>query len=293
MIFPLVFLFGGLLAIHALARRGLLAPPTNPPTVSKGVVSQTQRLSQAERFKRQRPYLYALLVTVKRGLQPDPWLINEAMAEAYDRGNWKLVANLHRRYGALDRGEDYPEEQPEEGGEEGEENEPIDQWGEDEAIDSSETGQDENESGDMPTDIVIGKNSPFEGVPNDAWDRFVSSLETEKPDYEGPKHVGRYHHSKERLSQLKIDDVSTPEKQYDALVKDLADSREKSGALIREFELTPIQIDGGEQIATLSGILAVVKSAGLDHARSWFTNPEDRKKFPKTSEMFIKANGAF
>jgi hypothetical protein len=219
------------------------------------------------------------------------------MCEAYDQGNWKMVARLHRRYGALslqsdEREEPEDEEQPEDG-EEGEENEPIDQWHEDEAIDSSETGQDENESGDMPTDIVIGKNSPFEGVPNDAWDRFVSSLETQPSDYQGPKHIGRFQHSRERLSQLNIDDVSTAEKQYDALVKDLSDSREKSGALIKEFELKPIQINGDEQVATLSGILAVVKSAGLDHARSWFTNPDDRKKFPKTSEMFLKANGVF
>lgn len=241
-------------------------------TKTSGVVFQTQ---QVERFKKANPYLYALLVKLKRGDEPDEWLINEAMAEAYDKGNWGLVAKLHRKFGdlAMDEGDE------EDGG--------------DEESDDDNEGPERPTDDDGPVEIVVGKNSPFDGVPNDAWDRFVSNLETQKPDYEGPKHVGRYHHSRERLSQLGINDVSTADKQYDALVKDLTDSREKSNDLIADWECKSIALAGNENLITLSGILAVVKSAGLDNARSWFERPEDRTKFPKTTEMFLKANGVF
>lgn len=249
---------GGLLVLREFTKS------ENQPLVNVRGVFQTQRSA--------RPCLGRLLSVLRRGEEVEEWMVSEAMAEAYDLGDWKMVAKLHHRFQEPES--DVEDDQPSEEGEE-RENEPPDDPGPDGA------------------EIVIGKNSPFEGVPNDAWDRFVASLETQKPEYQGPKHIGRYHHSKERLAQLKIEDVSTAEKQYDALVADLVDAREKSDKMIREFEFKPITLENGEHVATLSGILSVIKSAGMEHARSWFVNPDDRKKFPKTTEMFIKANGAF
>ena len=259
---PVLLLFGGLIGLGLIARGRPLVDTRS------GAVFQTQ-------VKPPRPGLTRLLTVLRRGYEPADWIIDDAMAEAYDLGDWKMVSKLHHRFYAeiQEENEDVPDEddQPNESGER-EGNEPPD---------------------DAGAEIVIGRNSPFDGVPNDAWDRFVASLETQKEDYQGPKHVGKYHHSRERLAQLKIEDVSDGEKQYQALVSDLVDARDRSQALIREFEFHPITLESGECVVTLSGILAVIKSAGMEHARSWFVNPEDRKKFPKTTEMFTKANGAF
>jgi hypothetical protein len=269
LIIPVLIFFGGLVGLSLLSGGATVRNKSG------------QIVSGRDVFQTQRPALKRLLDILRLRREPSNWAIDDAMAEAYDVGDWKMVAKLHHRFyhdietdeiGEIDDDQD---EQPNEG-EEREENDPPD---------------------DAPTDVtagtVIGRSSPFDGVPNESWDRFVSSLETQKEDYQGPKHVGRFHHSKERLSQLKIADVSTGEKQYEALVTDLVDAREKSQALIREFEFQPIALESGEHVITLSGLLAVIKSAGMEHARSWFVNPEDRKKFPKTTEMFSKANGAF
>ena len=265
MILPILLFVGSLVGLSFFTRSG------------KGIVDT--RASGRAMFQTQpRPALNRLLNILRLGREPDSWAVDDALVEAYDLGDWKTFSKIRLRFG--DEGDedvqiDDEEEQPNEG-EEQEPNEPPD-----------------DAPGPEGAEIVIGRNSPFDGVPNDAWDRFVSSLETQKEDYQGPKHVGKYHHSRERLAQLKIDDVGDGEKQYQALVSDLVDAREKSQALIREFEFQPIKLESGEQVATLSGILAVIKSAGMEHARSWFVNPEDRKKFPKTTEMFSKANGAF
>lgn len=271
-IIPVMLILGGIIGLSMMTR--------GSPAVGKSG-EQIRGVFQTQA----RPALKRLLTILRLRREPDEWVIDEAMAEAYDLGDWKTLAKLHRRFS--DDGERM--EEIDESDEDGE----GDQPNEDGEQEENEPPDDGEPSGPEGAEIVIGRNSPFDGVPNDAWDRFVASLETQKEDYKGPKHVGRYHHSRERLAQLKIDDVSDGEKQYQALVSDLVDAREKSQALIREFEFQPITLETGEQVATLSGILAVIKSAGMEHARSWFVNPDDRKKFPKTTEMFSKANGAF
>lgn len=267
LLLPLLFV-GGIVALRFAIK----------PSIQTRTIAGARTVSQT-----QRPYLARLISDLRRGREPQEWMIEEAMVEAYDLGDWKMVAKLNRRFFTEDEG-DYEDEieesdQPDDE-EEQEPNEPPDDTEIVEAI------------GGASISASVG-SSPFDGVPDDAWDRFVASMETQSADYQGPKHVGRFHHSKERLAQLKIDDVSTPEKQYEALVTDLSDAKEQSRSLITEFEFQPIALEDGEKTITLSGILAVIKSAGMDHARSWFVNSGDRKKFPKTTEMFSKANGVF
>ncbi len=53
----------------------------------------------------------------------------------------------------------------------------------------------------------------------------------------------------------------------------------------------------GQKIAgkkmTLSGLLALTHRAGFKGAAGWLENPEQRKKFPHTTETYLKATGAF
>lgn len=278
---PLLFV-GALFAVHVILR------PATVPTVKEitGAVFETQR--------RGRPCLERLAEILRSGYEPEMWVVDEAVTEAYDRGDYRTVIKLHDRF--------YCPESLEEG--EGDEME----GGEVESPESTESPPVQGESEEQPltdqdfieaaenadrSDTVIGRVSPFKGVPDESWDRFVDSLATQEETYQGPKHIGRFHHSRERLSQLKIDDVSTADKQYEALVADLKDAREKSNSLINEFEFRSISIDGVDHTITLSGLLAVIKSAGMENARSWFVNQSDRTKFPKTTEIFSKANGAF
>jgi hypothetical protein len=57
----------------------------------------------------------------------------------------------------------------------------------------------------------------------------------------------------------------------------------------------PIMLPGVEhnQTITLSGMLGVIQYAGLDGATSWLEHPNDRKRFPHTTQAFLHTNGVF
>jgi hypothetical protein len=227
------------------------------------------------------------------------------MREAYDRGDVKTVAKLHRKFGGMDvpriedGDRDFSDDDQDEEDENGEPREASQDEDEDDGRDHDHEQDGEYLPDGDPDDgtTVIGKEasgSPLEGVDADSWGAFVDKMATQPETYQGPNHVGKFHQSKLRLKQLGIDiSEFSADKQYEAFVKDISDLRERGEPLIRAWECHPVKIDQGEQVATLSGILAVLKSAGIEKARSWFESEADRKKFAKTTEMFTKANGAF
>ena len=204
-------------------------------------------------------YLRALKQTMVMGKSPPTWLVNEAMREAYDRGDWAVVSGLVH---ATEKREETPTEvhAPKE-----------------------------------DVTIVIGKNSPLEGVSNDEWSSFVDRLKTQQVGFQNERHVGAYHHNKERLSELSIDPASLTDEsaQYEALSKDIAAYKAAENSLIRDFCGDVVTIQGKTHGVTLSGLLGLLKAAGPKNARSWLRNERERGEFPKTTEMFLQTNGLF
>lgn len=138
--------------------------------------------------------------------------------------------------------------------------------------------------------------SPFRHVDSNSWTYFVSQLQCEPVDFETKKHIGAFRQRKDRLDDLGIPPPRTADEQYAAFKADLVDSyqhAERSG-LFAETVSRTIDADGrGDQPVTPSGVLGVIAAAGLEGAYEWFTNPDDRKRFPGTTKVFLATNGAF
>lgn len=243
-------------ATHSPATQKLLPAPS--PVVSQGVrvVSQTQALPK---------HIQHLMYCLRNGIEPERWLIDAATSDAYNAGRWDIVHSIARRFPSVDSPS---EETP------------------------SESSVHEPNQDFVGT--VVGKNSPFDGVSNDEWSTFVDRLATQPDDFSTPRHVGRYHHSRSRLKQLGIDpDSLTPDQQYDALVADLSDNEKQARSLIGDYICQPLTVNGRDCVITMSGLLALLKSAGPEKARSWLENESDRTQFPKTTEMFLQGNEIF
>lgn len=206
-----------------------------------------------------RPHLAALIILTRRGVEVPPWVVDEAINESYECGDVKTAVSLFERFKHESDVVDTKEESPSEPGE---------------------------------TVTVSGKSSPFDGVSNQEWEEFVSRLATHGADFSSDKHLGKYHHSRERLRNLGLD-PKTEEEQDEALEADLSDLRDKAGDVIRNFMALEVEVDGKTHVITLSGILGLLKAAGVEGAQSWLSNPKDRTKFPKTTETFIATNGVF
>lgn len=206
------------------------------------------------------PNLQRLTYALSAGMEPDRWIVDGAIAEAYSAGQWGLVAKLSKRFPR-----DLQQKPP-----------------------AQEAQAD-------TVGVCVGKNSPFDGVTNDAWGKFVSALATEKDEYKTDKHVGRYHHSRARLGQLGIDPdgITTEQAAYEALDRDLQELNRSCKALLDRYICHPVNVRGQDCMMTMSGILGLLKSAGPEAARSWIENPRDRDQYPMTTQMFLATNGMF
>lgn len=144
-------------------------------------------------------------------------------------------------------------------------------------------------------ELVVGKNSPIYGVSNDEWTDFVGKLKTQEPSYRSERHIGAYHHNTNRLNELGIDPGSLADEasQYGALEADFKDTLSRHAKLINEFAGDVIYINGQQTPITRSGILGLIKCAGVDGATGWLRNEGDRARYPMTTEMFLRTNGMF
>lgn len=141
--------------------------------------------------------------------------------------------------------------------------------------------------------------SPLGGVPDGAWHEFVSRLSREAPTFNSSRHVGQYRQRRERLAELGIDPraIQSTTAQRAALDADLVDAHQR---LVETGDLQThvgrrIAVPGADdaQTATLSGILGVVQCAGLDGAIGWLERSNDRKRYPHTTQAFLRTNGVF
>lgn len=142
--------------------------------------------------------------------------------------------------------------------------------------------------------------SPIASVPDDAWRMFVMRLEREDPTFSSSRHVGQYRQCRDRLEELGIDPrkvLDSAQAQRSALDVDLADAHHHAveGGLLAEHVGRRVVVPGRDapEAITLSGVLGVIQCAGLDNATNWLERPGDRKRYPHTTQAFLRANGVF
>ena len=142
--------------------------------------------------------------------------------------------------------------------------------------------------------------SPIPGVPDANWKDFVLRLRRESPQFNSARHVGQYRQRRERLAELAIDPaslVNCPENQRQALDADLVDAFRHGDAsnLFAQYLGRPVSVPGrdGDETITLSGVLGVIQVAGLEGAVNWLERPNDRKRYPHTTQTFRHTNGVF
>lgn len=142
--------------------------------------------------------------------------------------------------------------------------------------------------------------SPLRGVSDSAWREFVRRLAREAPTFNSTRSVGQYRQRRERLAELGVDPNALHGSviaQRAALDTDLANAHHHAvaGGLLAEHLGRMITMPGhdGEERITLSGVLGVIQCAGLEGAVSWLERPSDRKRFPHTTQAFLRTNGIF
>lgn len=190
-------------------------------------------------------------------------LVDDVIAEAYDRGDWKVITALSRGGEGVGAASEAPAE-------------------------TSEAAEGPAMDASKPID-----ESPIDGASGDEWSEFLDKLKTGGSG--SANHVGEYHHNIERLSRLGIDPTTLKSEgeQRAALSRDLTEYRQAERKLIDDFGGDLLEINGQTHPITMSGVLGVLKSAGSKHARSWFKNADDREAFTHTTETFLRTNGIF
>lgn len=137
--------------------------------------------------------------------------------------------------------------------------------------------------------------SPIRGVGAEEWGDFVASLKTQAPTFKTERHVGAFHHNLQRLSELGIDPATLTDEasQYKALEADITNVMDSCKKMINEWSGDVIQVNGTATPITCSGILGLIKAAGVEGAKQWLTSDESRLKYPNTTQQFFRTNGLF
>jgi hypothetical protein len=146
---------------------------------------------------------------------------------------------------------------------------------------------------------ATGPGSPLGEVSAAAWGQFLGRLVREPTTFSSARHVGQYRQRRERLEDLGIDPGAihgSAVAQRSALDADLVDAyRHASAGGLTEHLSRSITVPGHEmpQTITLSGLLGVIQCAGLEGAVGWLERSNDRKRYPHTTQVFLRTNGVF
>lgn len=156
-------------------------------------------------------------------------------------------------------------------------------------------------------------DSPFEGVSNYKWTKFVRLVATGKPRISSTNHVGVFMFAYPRLVEL--DAAANLRK--DEKGRHLADMTLKPEMTAEQFAKNPIaqykvfeasmdQYNArlnpfrkyigreaeGKRI-TWSGLLGIAHRAGIQALASWLEHPDERVRFPNTTATFVKTTEVF
>lgn len=137
----------------------------------------------------------------------------------------------------------------------------------------------------------LNHSTPIPGVDPVAWADFMGAMK----HVGHPSYLGIWRIDPKRLSLLGADPKKFPtdaRSQARLFVKDMqARAKEILQSDLKEMIDAPYSI--GEPMITLSGLLALVKQAGVKGARSWLINPDERASYPNTTAAFERANEIF
>lgn len=161
------------------------------------------------------------------------------------------------------------------------------------------------------------RKSPLPGVSDFDWQQFVKRSSIATPSTVSPNYrLGMYELTARELSDIRwMTDaykgpyqgrvvwlgtwadgktlerfLASTDLQYDALVA-LTKFHARAIEARHGEVLSKREIEG--QPATLSGLLAVARKAGLGGLKSWLENEKEREEFPETTARFTRFNGLF
>ncbi len=245
--------------------------------------------------------IQALDRLVGAGQQPEPQLIQAALTEAMVTGNAQIEQLIYQLFGPPPYFAIPSDPQVSGdgklsiGGESLPESGDVSDWGE--LANPSQAGsfppiasqKQSTQANDQSVPV------PIPGITGSGWGRFVAALRTRKPAYASESHLGAFEHNRRRLKKLGIseDDVTDDVSQYKALCTDLVDYWNQCQALVTGFTGSVVDVGDVKVPVTRSGILGLLKAAGPKGAESWLSSPDDRTKFPRTTETFSRCNGCF
>lgn len=219
------------------------------------------------------PHLSEFTRLIRDGHRPSQWLVTEAIAEAFHAGNIELCQAISDNY-------------------------PSDI--------TIKRRQSKKSATPAPTAELPENNqkyftlekvtSPSEAITDDDWRMFVDASTVADPNFNSDNAIGMFRQNKKRLIKLGISEKEVkddPISQYNAFEKEVQELMNEGIGLIKLHTAMPIDVNGESLPITMSGLIAVMRNAGVQNAAKWIDSPEERKKFPNTTEAFQKANGCF
>ncbi len=84
--------------------------------------------------------------------------------------------------------------------------------------------------------------------------------------------------------------LSTPRIQYNVFKTSMTEYRD---AAVKSGLNKLIGKDIGGEPLTMSGLLGLASQAGIKGAKSWLCKPQERERFPHTTQTFLETNGIF
>lgn len=251
-----------------------------------------------------RAYLEPAIISLKRGTPISDSEIGMIFEKAYSKEDWSALAWLTDNFGIdtdnwaqdLDDGEDDGEDIEDENEGEEDEGDCMDDEDEEEEELEEEVPEEDSDDTDEMLPVDIGRpaeKSPLEGIEDDDWSNFLSAIRTREVGWSGPKHVGQFEQNRTRIQALGIPLPHDAKSEEEAIASDIQRYRDEQFQMVADWSGDVVTIDSEEVPITQSGIFGLLKAAGPKGAQEWLTNPEDRKKFPQTTQIFLKTNGLF
>lgn len=157
------------------------------------------------------------------------------------------------------------------------------------------------------------KSSPLPGVNLVSWERFVAILATSPPNAVSPTNkLGLFQMDPRKLKDAGLMTSTHKTKVnglpgvyvgqwIDPLTQDdfLGSIPMQYAAFTKSVQAAAPKVSGyvgtnvQGAVCTLSGLLGVAHTAGIEGVSSWVKSPETRKRFKGTTKMFLDTNGVF